>query len=215
MEVKNGNRKIIALTGAMGSGKSTVADLFRKQGAWIVNADTISRRLVAPSASGWCAIRAVFGDRFFNDDLTLDRTRLRTAIFSDEELRQKINAILHPLIRNDINGICRGKTGLKQGVQQNASDDLLAIVEVPLLFEVGWQDDFDIVIVVSADVETCLGRIMARDGVDRQSAVAAFATQMSLAEKIRLADYVIDNNGDLGDTTRQVAELYRHLLSSR
>jgi dephospho-CoA kinase len=87
----------------------------------------------------------------------------------------------------------------------------ITIVEVPLLFEVGWQGDFDQVIVVTADEETCLNRVMSRDGVDRHAALAAFATQMDPAKKAGMADHVIDNSGDLAATARQIKELYLNL----
>ncbi len=200
----------IALTGAMGSGKSLVAELFREQGARVVDADEISRRLLEPSAMGWRAMRAEFGDRFFNADLTVDRKKLRAAIFSDESLRNKVNSILHPLIKQAINEICLNEADFKSD-STNVGRSVLTVVEVPLLFEVGWQEDFDLIIVVSADDETCLTRVMSRDGVDRQAALAAFATQIGLAEKARMADHVIDNSGDMEDTARQVKELYVRL----
>lgn len=203
----------IALTGAMGSGKSRVAELFLEQGARVIDADKISRLLLEPSEKGWSALQAEFGELFLNDDLTVDRKKLRASIFSDESLREKINSILHPLIKYAINGICAEKT-VHQSVMIDGAGCLpITVVEVPLLFEVGWQDDFDLVIVVCADEETCLKRVMVRDGVDRQSALAAFASQMSLAKKIRMADYVIDNNGEMEATARQVKELCISLSS--
>jgi dephospho-CoA kinase len=198
----------IALTGAMGSGKSLVAEIFREQGARIVDADEISRSLLEPDALGWRAIRAEFGDRFFNAGLTVDRKKLRAAIFNDEPLRNKVNSILHPLIRHAINDICLNEAGFKSNQTDVIGRSLITVVEVPLLFEVGWQEDFDLIIVVSADDETCLTRVMSRDGVDRQAALAAFATQMGLAEKARMADHVIDNSGDIAATARQVKKLY-------
>jgi dephospho-CoA kinase len=201
----------IALTGAMGSGKSVVAQLFREQGARIVDADKISRRLLAPSEKGWCALRTELGEDFLNDDSTVDRPKLRAAIFSDEPLRQKVNAILHPMIRREIDEICRQDVERQADRKNGEGRKAMTIVEVPLLFEVGWQDDFDLTIVVFADEETCLARVMARDGVARSQALAAFASQMGLAEKVRLADHVIDNSGDLQETSRQVEKLYLDL----
>lgn len=199
----------IALTGAMGSGKSRVAELFRGLGARVVNADEISRSLLEKSAKGWSALVAEFGNRFLQVDQTVDRPKLRAAIFSDEALRGKVNSIMHPLIRASVNEICTGGAGFMSGEVQPK----ITVVEVPLLFEVGWQDDFDRVIVVVADEEICLGRVMNRDGVDHHAARAAFATQMSLAEKAKKADHLIDNSGDLDATARQVEELYLSLLA--
>ncbi|MEN8135679.1 MAG: dephospho-CoA kinase [Thermodesulfobacteriota bacterium] len=213
----------IALTGAMGAGKSRVAALFRELGARVVDADEVSRRLLEPHAMGWSALATEFGDRFFQIDLTVDRIKLRAAIFSDEDLRNKVNSVMHPLIKEAINEICAGEIcageicagelGVKADSLNDAVRSKITIVEVPLLFEVGWQGDFDRVIVVTADEETCLKRVMRRDGVERSSALAAFATQMSLAEKAGMADHVIDNNGVLAETARQVKELYLSLSS--
>jgi dephospho-CoA kinase len=203
----------IALTGAMGSGKSLVAELFREQGARTIDADQVSRRLLMPAAAGWCALRAEFGDRFFTADLTVDRQKLRAAIFSDEALRKKINAILHPLIRQAIVDLCREKVGLKGDSADSAGRPPITVVEVPLLFEVGWQNDFDLVIAVTADEDICLDRIVRRDQVARPAALAAFATQMSPAEKAAMADYLIDNSGSLEATARQVRELYAILIA--
>ncbi|MCK4839739.1 MAG: dephospho-CoA kinase [Desulfobulbaceae bacterium] len=203
----------IALTGAMGAGKSYVAELFRQLGSRVVDADEISRRLLEPSARGWSALADEFGKRFFKIDLTVDRKKLRTAIFSDEDLRKKINSILHPLVKQAINEICEENVDSNSDATDAVGRSALTVVEVPLLFEVGWQGDFDLVIVVVAAEETCLNRIMSRDEVDRHSALAAFAAQMSLAEKARMADHVIDNSGDLESTARQVKELYFSLSS--
>lgn len=200
----------IALTGAMGSGKSRVAELFRELGARVVDADEVSRRLLEPSAMGWVALSDEFGKRFFKSDLALDRKKLRNAIFSDEGLRKKVNAILHPIIRQAVNEICAADADRESAGVGRA---VFTVVEVPLLFEVGWQEDFDLVVVVFADEETCLNRVMSRDGVDRHSALAAFSTQMSLAEKVRMADHVIDNSGDLAATARQVKNLFEKLSS--
>jgi dephospho-CoA kinase len=197
----------------MGSGKSLVAERFRELGARVIDTDEISRRLLEPSAKGWSALADEFGDRFFKIDLTVDRKKLREAIFSDEELREKVNSILHPLIRESVNEICAGEVGCKAASLNGAMRPQITIVEVPLLFEVGWQDDFDQVIVVTADEETCLNRVMSRDGVDRHAALAAFATQMNPAKKAGMADHLIDNSGDLAATARQVKELYLNLLA--
>jgi dephospho-CoA kinase len=203
----------IALTGGMGAGKSMVAALFREQGARTIDADQVSRRLLLPAAAGWSALRAEFGARFFKADLTVDRQKLRAAIFRDESLRKKINSILHPLIRQAIAAICAEDAGRKADLPARAGRAPITVVEVPLLFEVGWQNDFDLVIAVTADDGLCLDRIASRDDVGRAAAQAAFASQMSPAEKAVRADYVIDNSGSIDATARQVKELYATLTA--
>lgn len=200
----------IALTGAIGSGKSRVADLFRQQGVRVVDADEISRGLLEPEAEGWSGLQEVFGARFLGTDGRVDRKKLREAIFGDAALRKTVNAILHPLIRKKIKAICAEQLVL-DGIHPE-NERRMTIIEVPLLFEAGWQDDFDIVVVVTADVKTCLARVMERDGVDLPSATASFSAQLSLAEKVGMADYVIDNNGMVAETSRQVRDLYLKLI---
>jgi dephospho-CoA kinase len=203
----------IALTGVMGAGKSRVAELFRDEGARVVDADEVGRCLLEPFKSGWTALREEFADRFFNVDRTVDRKKLREAIFNDEALRAKINSLLHPLIRRAIDKICAEAAGRKAGSAQRAGAlPAITVVEVPLLYEVGWQDDFDLVVVVAAEEELCLERVMKRDGVARDAALAAFGAQMSSAAKAEMADYVIDNSGDLAATARQVKNLYAELV---
>ncbi|MFN2365158.1 MAG: dephospho-CoA kinase [Desulfurivibrionaceae bacterium] len=201
----------IALTGPIGSGKSMVADLFRARGARVVEADRIARRLLEPSEPGWRALREEFGDCFFNADRSVDRQKLRETIFKDPIVRKKVDSLLHPLIRTAINETCPKANGTDRDFPNQGDVPPLTVVEVPLLYEVGWQDDFDLVIVVTADQGLCLRRVMERDGVDRAAALAAFSAQMSPAEKGAMADYVIDNNGDIETAARQVKKLYDKL----
>lgn len=198
---------VLALTGGIGSGKSTVAELFRAHGALVISADRIARELLEPGASGWREIRRAFGDRFFDAAGRLDRAALRREIFTDRPLRARLDALLHPLIRARIAALVAGaepsagpepsRTPLFRGI----------VVEVPLLFEVGWQDDFALVVVVDSDREPAMARLMARDRISRVEAEAALAAQWPLAEKLARADAVIDNRGELANTARQVAEL--------
>lgn len=185
----------IALTGTIGSGKSTVAELFREQGVSTLSVDDIARKLVEPQAKGWQALKKEFGNKYFNASLAVDRKRLRTVMFSDDVIREKINSLFFPLIKEVYEKEC-----------DNISGDLV-IVEVPLLFESGWQDDFDASICVFADNEVCLDRIVARDNVTREEAEAVIATQMSLREKFHLADHVLTNTYDIVRVTKQVEKL--------
>jgi dephospho-CoA kinase len=193
----------IGLTGSIGTGKSRVAELFRANGAQVVDADEAGRFLLEPGKKGWRALKSVFGNRFFKDDLTVDRQKFRSAIFADPTLREEVDSLLHPLIREEICHICQWKA---------ESGRRLTVVEIPLLYETGWQGDFDLVVVVAADDETCLSRIMARDGVSRPEAEQALAAQMSIKEKVALADHVIDNNGAWSDTVTQFDELISKLV---
>lgn len=194
-------KKLIGLTGIIGSGKSMVADLFRKSGCKVLDADQIGRALMEKGAPGWIRLKDQFGSFYFNADESLNRQKLRRDIFENSELRARINSLIHPLIRQEIfRQLANGDDG-----------QLITVVEVPLLFEVGWQDDFDLTIVVAADEKTCLERLITRDQVDVQAGREALAAQMSLAEKVRLADLQIDNNGSIEETARQVQEIVEKL----
>ncbi len=198
---------ILALTGGIGSGKSTVAGLFREHGALVISADLVSRELLEPEAAGWRKIQEEFGDRYFDTAGRLDRVALRRAIFGDSDLRLRLDALLHPLIRGRIGELLAGAARVARPVATRSPLFPGIVVEVPLLYEAGWQDDFPLVMVVRSEHEQAVLRLMARDQVSRAEAEAALAAQLPLAEKLAQADLVIDNRGDLAETARQVAEL--------
>ena len=197
---------VIGLTGGIGTGKSTVAELFRQHGATLISADQLSREILAPGAVGSQLLRREFGERFFGGRQELDRAALRRAIFTEPEVRRRVDALLHPLIRQRIAELLPAAAKVRP-VAEKMPIFHGVVVEVPLLLEVGWQDDFDCVVVVRADERQALARVRNRDGVKRREAEAAIAAQLPLSEKLALADEVIDNRGPLPETARQVAEL--------
>ena len=212
-EVVEKNLPLLAVTGGIGSGKSTVAELFRAHGALVVSADRVSRELLEPGASGWLRLREEFAGRFFDVAGRLDRTTLRRAIFGDAELRAQVDSLLHPLVRARISELigAAGKAARPNPTRSPAYPGI--VVEVPLLFEAGWQDDFGCVVVVKSEDEQAVTRLMARDSVSRSEAEAALAAQMPMCEKIARADLVVDNRGDLAATELQVARLIERLIS--
>jgi len=196
----------VAITGGMGSGKSSVAAcLCEISGARGLNADTVCRQLLEPGAPGWLAVRGAFGERFFLADLQLDRPRLRKVLFADHEFRRELDALLHPLVRKEI----AAWLGKESGHLFPAPARF--VVEVPLLYEAQWEQDFSQVVVVYADEQACLRRIMLRDRISEAEAQKALATQMPLPAKALRAPHVIDNSGPWPDTALQVAHL-RNLL---
>jgi dephospho-CoA kinase len=195
----------IGITGGFGTGKSTVSTLLRTSlKAACINADFVCRRLLEPDEKGWAALKIIFGDKFFLTDGSLDRILFRSALFKDDHIRLQVNELLHPLARKSV---------IEQldRLEKIDSQAGITLVEVPLLYEAGWEDIFHSVIVVYADCATCLRRIMERDGVNYAEAEAGFSSQMPLFEKVLKADHVIDNSGNMIDTQLQVAHLARAL----
>lgn len=206
--VQQALRSVIAVTGGMGSGKSSVAAyLCELAGVRGLSADTICRQLLEPEAPGWLAVRAAFGQRFFLADQHLDRPLLRRVLFENHEFRHELNALLHPLVRNEIAACIEREMDQSPGAKVPSR----YVVEVPLLYEAHWEHDFSQVVVAYADDATCVRRIMLRDLVSEAEARQAIGAQMDLERKARLADHVIDNSGPWSDTCLQIMHL-RDLL---
>jgi dephospho-CoA kinase len=187
----------IGLTGGIASGKSAVAEMFAALGAAVVDTDLIAREVVAPGSRGLAAVRAAFGETVLASDGTLDRRRLRAVVFNDPELRARLEAILHPLIRT------------RTAEQIAAARGPYALVVVPLLIETDFTELVDRILVVDCPRETQVQRVIERDGVDRSAAEAMLAAQTDRATRLTAADDVIDNGGSLELTRAQVAELHR------
>jgi dephospho-CoA kinase len=184
----------------MGAGKSFVSGLLGKLlGVEVFDADTLCFQLMQPNMPGWQGVKDKWGNRFINSTGHIDRAVLRKAIFADSEVRYNVELLLHPLVRKEILRFAMEKNKQRVGM----------VVEVPLLFEVGWQDDFDVVVAVYAGQEPCLKRIVTRDQVTLEEGKAAINTQMSLEEKSLMADCVIENSGPLALTILQVHHLAR------
>ena len=191
---------IVALTGGIGSGKSTVADEFATLGATIVDADIIARQVVEPGKPALDAIRLRFGDAMLNTDGSLNRATLRQRIFSSPEEKQWLNNLLHPLIHQET-----------QARFQAASAPYILWV-VPLLVENGLQQRAQRILVVDVDKETQLARTLARDGISQQQAENILAAQATREQRLAYADDIIDNSRCPNELAPQVAELHRQYL---
>jgi len=195
---------IIGVTGGMGAGKSSVSALLGKILLFdILSADILCRNLLQHNMPGWHGIREKWGDRFFDQDGNIDRPALRQALFADPVIRQGVERVLHPLVRQEI--MIR--------VAEKRSSHAGMVIEVPLLFEVGWQDDFDWIVVVYAETECCVQRIVRRDLVTMEAGRIAMGAQISLNEKALRADSVIENSGPFALTILQIYHLARFLSS--
>jgi dephospho-CoA kinase len=197
--------KLVGLTGGIASGKSTVARILKDLGAAIVDADALSREVVSPGQDGWHEIVATFGREVLQADQTLDRQKLRKLIFNNPEARKKLEAIIHPRVR-----------ALAEERIREHGDAGYAIVvyEVPLLFEGGLQEWLRPVILVASDVNIQRQRLQQRDSLDAEAAQKHIDAQMSLVEKRRLADYVIENNGTLADLEAQVRAIIAEIQAT-
>ena len=190
----------IGLTGGIASGKSLVAELFRRLGAAVIDSDSIAREVVEPGATGWQSVVAKFGQDILAPDSTIDRAKLGRIIFSDRERRNTLNAILHPLI---INTIRERITALGRKYPE-----ALVVADIPLLIECGLQHEFDAVIVVWSPVELQRKRLMERDGLSAAEARQRIDAQMALNEKQAHATHVIKNDGNEKQTEKQVKKIF-------
>lgn len=189
---------VVGLTGGIGSGKSTVAELFAVHGVEVVDTDAIAHRLTAPQGAAMPALRSAFGDGVVRGDGGLDRTAVRRLVFADPSLRTRLEGILHPLIRQLATAECA----------QAGSPYVLLVV--PLLVESGnYRERCGRVLVVDCDETTQVARVMARNGLGEAEVRAIMASQAGRAERLAVADDVIRNDGGMDALTDEVARLHR------
>lgn len=193
----------VGLTGGIGSGKSTVADLFAAHGVPLVDTDLIAHRITAPHGIAMPQIAAEFGDSFVAADGSLDRVRMRTLVFSDDGARKRLEGITHPLIRAETER------------EQREAQGPYVIVVVPLLVESGsWKTRVNRVLTVDCSVDTQISRVMSRNGFSREQVLAIIARQATREARLAAADDVIDNdNAPLGALRAQVDAQHRVYLS--
>lgn len=192
----------VGLTGGIGSGKSTVAELFRACGAGVIDSDAISRQLTQAGGSALPAIRAAFGAACIDGSGALDRPRMRQLVFADAAARQRLEAILHPLIREEM---------LAQAAAATAPYLLLV---VPLLLEAqGYAELVRRILVVDCPEQAQLERTMQRSGLSAAAVQAIMAQQASRNERLQRADDVIHNDGEPSQLPSQVARLHRQYLA--
>ncbi len=194
---------VVGLTGGIGSGKSTVADLFVARGAALVDTDAIAHELAAPGGGALPAIRARFGDGVLRADGGLDRAAMRRLVFSDPGARQALEAILHPLIRAESERRCAAATSP------------YVILAVPLLVESGgYRERCDRILVVDCEPAVQVARVMARSGLPEAEVRAILAAQAGRAQRLAAADDVIDNSGTPAALPGQVAALHHAYLAA-
>ncbi|WPR63289.1 dephospho-CoA kinase [Glutamicibacter protophormiae] len=191
----------VGLTGGVASGKSVVAAKLAQLGAVLIDADALARVVVEPGTPGLAAIRETFGERMLQEDGTLDRAALGALVFSDEAAREKLNAIVHPLIREE-----------SARLRQAAPSGALVVEDVPLLAESGQAPAYDVVVVVQAPREERIRRMVEDRGWTRQDAEARMAAQATDEQRADIADYLLVNDGTREQLLARVEELYRQEL---
>jgi dephospho-CoA kinase len=197
--------KLIGLTGGIASGKSTVATILKQLGAAVINADELSREVVQPGNEAWKEIVETFGADILQSDKTLDRKKLRTLVFNSPEARKKLEAIIHPKVRALAEERIR---------ELAAAGRSIIVYEVPLLFEGQLHLWLRPVILVACDVNAQKQRLRDRDHLTNTEAQRHIDAQMSLEEKRKLADYVIENNGSLEELEQQVKSVLEMITAT-
>jgi len=189
---------VIGLTGGIASGKSTVSTILKSMGLALIDADIIAREVVNVGAEAYHQIVETFGIEVLLPDQTIDRKKLGSIIFNDEEKRVLLNQIVHPAVR---------KKMIKEKERYLSNGEKTVILDIPLLFESKLTKLVDRTLLVYVNSEVQLERLMKRDNLSQEDALARISSQMPLHEKINLADAIIDNNGTFEELEAQIHQL--------
>lgn len=192
----------VGLTGNIASGKSSVADLWARRGATVIDADRLARRAVEPGSEGLRRIVETWGETILRPDGSLDRDALRETVFRDEAERARLEAVVHPEVSR-LRGI--------EVAAAEARGDRVVVADVPLLFEVGLEREFDLVVFVDADESIRLDRLVRLRGLDPHLARRMIQAQLPAREKRTRADYVIRNDGSLDELEERASEVWREI----
>ena len=198
---------IVGLTGGIVGGKSTVASMFKDLGVKIVDADKLGHSVILPHRPAWEKITRLFGKDILRNDLTIDRERLGKIVFTNQTLLKKLNEITHPeiikLIKKEIN-LAKNKTH---------SQEKILIIDAALIYEAKIDRLMDKIIVVYIDEDEQIKRLIKRNNISKDEALQRIKSQMPIKEKVKMADYVIDNSGSLDKTKEQVEKIWQNLVS--
>lgn len=199
-----GKVPFLGLTGGIGSGKSSVASFLTKRGAWVIDTDQIAHQITTPGGVAIDPIQREFGSEFILPDGSLNRGKMRDYVFNDTESKRKLEAITHPLIRQET------AIQAKYGLESHAP---YLVFVVPLLLESGtWTENLDHIAVVDCEEELQIRRVMDRSQLGREAVLAIMAHQASRAERLSIADTVIQNQGDLASLEMEVDRLHQRML---
>lgn len=198
---------IIGLTGGIVGGKSTVASMFRDLGAKIVDVDKLGHSVILPHRPAWEKIIRLFGKDILRNDLTIERKKLGKIVFTNPTLLKKLNKITHPeiikLIKREIN-LAKNKTN---------SQEKILIIDAALIYEAKIDKLMDKIIVVYINKDEQVKRLVKRNNLSKEETLQRIKSQMSMKEKVKIADYVIDNSNSLDETKKQVEKIWQSLVS--
>ncbi len=195
---------MVGLTGGIVSGKSTVSEMFRQLGAQVIDADQIAHTIVSPGEKAWHSIVEYFGKEILIKNQQINRKKLAKIVFADKKKLEMLNSITHPEIMAVINRrICQLKS--------NYNQDLICIIDAPLLFEANLADRMDKIIVVFISQEEQTKRLLLRDNFTEEEALRRIQSQIPLTSKLSWADYVIDNSFSREQTKKQVEQVWEKL----
>lgn len=195
---------MIGVTGGVGTGKSTVAGMFRQLGATVLDADVIAHQVMEPNRLPWRQIIKTFGDEVLNEDRTINRRRLAAVVFTDAERRAKLEAIIHPRVLREIKA--------KLHRLRRSRRIPAAVVDVPLLVEANASGLVDALVVVTAPPDVQRARLRTMHGWTEEDTEARIGAQLALSAKVALADHVIDNGDGVDKTRTQVRRLWNQLV---
>ena len=199
------NPLLVAITGGIGSGQTTVSNFFRKWGAWVINADQKAKEVIKRDRSVQHALRKTFGDQIFDGRNKLIPEKLAALAFKDELSTQRLNQIVHPrMVAHLVEELERARFSQKYPV---------VAVDAALIYEISIEQMFDAVIVVYAPLELRYKRVFQREGMKRSEFLARVDKQIPLEEKRQWADFVIDNRGTLEELKKQAWAVYEKLLN--
>ena len=194
---------IVGLTGGVASGKTTVSQVLKEEGAYIIDADRIARELVQPLAPAWKKLVRAFGKEILREDGSIHRKKLADKVFADLRQRKLLNQILHPRIRKEM------EQKAKEIWQKDP--EAIVVIDAPLLVELGDHRWMDKLMVVTSTQKQQIKRLEERDGVSRKEALRMLASQMPVKDKVKLADFVIRNEGSLQKTKKETREIFQEL----
>ena len=194
---------IVGLTGGVASGKTTVSQILKEEGAYLIDADQIARELVRPHTPAWKELVGAFGTNILRENGSIHRKKLADKVFANLRQRRLLNQILHPRIRREMERRAK-EIGQKD-------PEAVVVIDAPLLVELGDHRKMDKVIVVTSTQTQQIERLKERDGISPEEALKIFSSQMPVEDKVKLADFVIRNDGSFQETKKKTREVFKEL----